>query len=191
VQITLAPPSPPGVSVSTDGAPVVGRAEAAVTVVQFSDYQCPACRTSHDTVKSLKKLYPDGIKWVFKDLPTQQNSRIAAEAARCADEQGKFWEYQDSLFTAKGELGPDHLVSYAIQTGLDKDKFSRCLAERKYQDRVNKDIEEAVRIGINATPTFIINNKMIPGGPSFEEFNRILMKEFSTERQEAQQLSKN
>ncbi len=102
---------------------------------------------------------------------------IAAEAARCANEQGKFQEYQDLLFSADGDLTRERLVSFAGQLGLKADAFNQCLESRRYRSEVEKNMEEGARAGVSMTPTYIINGKMFPGGPPLDEFKRLVSRE--------------
>jgi len=179
VSVHLREPAAPMASVAAGDDPALGPASAPITIVEFSDYQCSACGQAHETGKKIRELHPGRIHWVFKDYPMRQSSRIAAEAARCANEQGRFWEYQDLLFSEKEDLTPEKLTGYARLLNLDMEAFTGCRETRKYQDEVRKNIEEGSRIGVNATPTYLVNGRMISGGPPIEEFQKIISRELA------------
>lgn len=175
VQILLKPPQPPNVRVNVEGAPFEGPADAPVTIVEFSDYQCPACRTTHQTVQDIKALYGNQVRWIFKDFPLKMHKEAfkAAEAAHCAGEQGKFWEYQNLAFTT-ARLYVGNLVEGAGELGLDKDKFQQCLENDKFKDYLNQSIQDAVQAGIDRTPSFIINGTVMIGGLSLDTFKNAI-----------------
>jgi protein-disulfide isomerase len=178
VQINLPIPQPPNVKVDIAGAPSLGPEDAPVTVVEFSDYQCPACRSTHEVVKQVKAMYGNQVRWIFKDYPLKIHKEAfkAAEAAHCAEEQGKFWEYQERAFTA-GKLDPDSLFNLAAEMGMDKDKFRECLQSGKYKDYINESIQDASRTGIDRTPSFIINGTVFSGGPALTTFKSAIDEE--------------
>ena len=187
VVVYLKEPPSPHVQVSMENNPVLGPAEALLTVVEFSDYQCPACRRNHEVVRQLRAEYPKEIRWVFKDFPMagHQWARKAAEAAHCAGDQGRFWEYQDRLFSASEaseELAPEQLKQRARELGLRGDEFDRCLDGGKYQGDVEKDVQEGKRAGLNTTPSFVINGRLVPGGPPLERFKEIIEEELEKVR---------
>jgi protein-disulfide isomerase len=166
------------VSIGKDD-PVTGPENAPVTIVEFSDYQCPACRKNHEVVRELKQAYKDRIKWVFKDFPMPGHkwARGAAGAAHCAAEQGKFWEYQDLLFSSQEELTPERLVLLAKDLGLQMDPFSQCLEAGRFQAHLDKDIEEGKKFGLNTTPTLLINNRLVSGAPPADRFKQMIDEE--------------
>jgi protein-disulfide isomerase len=179
VAVHLQEPSPPYLSTSLDGGISKGPRNAPITVIEFSDYQCPACKKSHETVRAVQSIYSDKVLWVFKDFPLHrsESSLRAAEAARCAGEQGKFWDYQDSLFSGANEPGPDLLVGYASKLGLNTEDFGSCLESGKYRPMVEKDLQEGWRAGINSTPTFVINHKVVSGAVPLETLDTIIRRE--------------
>lgn len=179
VEISLEEPPLPFTWVSLGDSPVLGPADAPVTIVEFSDYLCPACRVAHGIVKKVREAYPGKIRWVFKDFPLDyhKGAKELAGAARCAAEQGKFWEYQDFLFTSEGMPGPDQLKQYAQQLGLNVERFGQCVESRKYLPQVEEDIKNGQEGGIAATPSFIINGRLNPGAPPFEKFKEIIDEE--------------
>jgi len=179
VAVYLKEPSLPNLRTSTDGGVSIGPHNAPITIIEFSDYQCPACRKGRETVKAAQSVYSGKVLWVFKDFPLHrsESSIRAAEAARCADEQGKFWDYQDSLFSGAGEPGRDLLVGYASELGLNTEAFESCLASGKYRPAIEQDFQEGWRAGINATPTFVINGKVVSGAVPFEKLDIIIRRE--------------
>jgi protein-disulfide isomerase len=184
VVVYLKEPPSPHVRVSMENNPVLGPAEAPLTIVEFSDYQCPACRKNHEVIRQLRAEYPEEIRWVFKDFPMAGHkwARKAAEAAHCAGDQGKFWEYQDRLFSGSEELAPEQLKQRARELGLRGDEFDRCLDGGKYQGDVEKDVQEGKKAGLSTTPSFVINGRLIPGGPPLERFKEIIEEELGKVR---------
>ena len=147
------------------GRPYLGGANASVVVVEFSDFQCPFCKTAVATKKQLLNKYGDKIKFVYKQFPLEnihQNSLQAAEASECAFDQGKFWEYHDILFENQNRLGSDNLKAFAGQIGLDTAKFNQCLDSGVKESIVRADQYEGAKIGVQGTPTFFINGVLSP-----------------------------
>jgi protein-disulfide isomerase len=141
--------------------PVMGADDAPVTVVEFTDYQCPYCRRfTQTTFPLLKRDFIDTgkVRWVVRDLPLafHKNARKAGQSVHCANEQGKFWEMRDMLFKNSANLENEHLHGYAEQIGLDVTAFDDCLASDRYMNEMDKDSAEAKRVGITGTPTFVI-----------------------------------
>lgn len=184
VSVYLREPEVMRTRVAISGSPSMGPAEAAVTVVEFSDYQCPACRQAHETVLKVREMFKDRIKWVFKDFPLKKHkdSRRAAEAAHCAADQNKFWDFQNVLYSSSGELNDDRLVQIAQDLGLDKDRFSQCLNDGKYKAAVEKDIEEALKAGVDSTPVFVFNGKMMVGALPEDQFKTIIEEELARDK---------
>jgi protein-disulfide isomerase len=184
VTVYLPDPPLPFTRVSVEGSPASGPDNAAVTIVEFSDYLCPVCRKAHQTSRKIKEIYAGKIKWVFKDFPLDihAGAKKLAEAARCAGEQGKFWEYQDRLFASEGKPNLESLHLYAEQLGIDSQKFRTCLEDGQYIEKISEDIQQAKRSGIHATPTFIINGKLKPGSLALEDFKRLIDEELKKDR---------
>jgi len=167
------PPSAPQIfQVSLDDDPVKGDPDAPVTVVEFSDFQCPFCSRFFDqTLPLIQENYIDTgkIKFVYKDLPLDSlhpNARSAHIAAECADEQGKFWEYHDVLFENQGQWNKlsssdlsSQLNQYATTMGLNSASFDSCLSSQSMADEVNADVLQASQYGATGTPTFFIGNE--------------------------------
>jgi protein-disulfide isomerase len=174
---------PPIIEVETAGRPEKGGgANAPVTIVYFSDYECPFCSRAESVVDQVMKQYGDKIRLVFRDypLPFHPNARPAAEAASCANAQGKFWEYHAKLFANQNDLGADKLTAYAEQVGLDKGKFADCLAKKPYTAAIDKDMADAQKVGVNGTPAFFINGRMLSGAQPFDKFKEIIDDELAS-----------
>ncbi len=171
---------PPTVKIGDGGRPARGKANAPVTIIEFSDYECPFCKRAATTVAEVLKTYGDKVRYVHRDfpLPFHANARPAAEAAGCAGAQGKFWEYQDKLWTAQ-DLSSDTLKSLAKEVGLDQAKFDDCLAKKPNALQIDKDMAEGQEAGVNGTPAFFINGRMLSGAQPFEKFQEIIDDELS------------
>jgi protein-disulfide isomerase len=170
---------PPRVQVSLDNDPVKGSEKAPVTIVEFSDYQCPYCSRAEQTVQEVLKKYGDKVRFVYRDYPLSfhPNAEGAAIASECAHEQGKFWEMHDAMFANQAKLGKDDLVTTAAGLGMDKDKFKSCLDTGKYKDEVQKDFADGQKYGVTGTPTFFINGIMMVGARGPESFQEIIDQE--------------
>ena len=149
-------------TVATGDNPALGRRDAPVTVVEFSDYQCPFCRQFVTaTLPSLKSAYVDSgkVRWVFRDFPLDRihpNARKAAEAARCAGEQGKYWPMHDVLFQKQEALAEEQLSEHARALGLDSARFTACLASAKYASVVQQNYTDGAAAGVRGTPSFVV-----------------------------------
>jgi protein-disulfide isomerase len=155
--------------------PSLGPEDAPVTIVEFSDYACPFCRRHNiEVLEKIMTTYEGQIRYVYKDLPFQNNALPAALAAMCAQEQNMFWEFHDKLFSVEMSLGTDAYLKYAQDLGLDMDAFKTCLEEERYKDRVMADLNFATKIGVNSTPTFFINGIPVVGAQSFDVFAQVI-----------------
>jgi protein-disulfide isomerase len=161
--------------------PSSGAASAKVEIVEFSDFECPYCKQVAPTLGRVVSKYRDRVRLVWKDypLPIHASARQAAEAARCAHELGRFWEYHDALFDHQDALGVASLRRYAVQLGLDGDVFTRCLETGTWRSRVTAGLEEGRRLGVSATPTVFINGRMITGAMPFETYEQIVLEELA------------
>ncbi len=167
------PQQPSVVNVNTQGKPVRGNANAKVTLVEYSDFECPFCKRFHDdAMKNVLKDYVETgkVKVVYKHfpLPFHPNAQKAAEAAECANDQGKFWEMHDKLF-AMQEIAIDvaSLKKYARELGLNPEKFDKCLDNSEKASAVQKDLDEGQLDGVSGTPTSFINGKAIVGAQPY------------------------
>lgn len=178
----LKPPSVFRVDLSVAGEPFKGSEKARVTIVKFEDFQCPFCKQVQPTFHELLSRYNDKVRLVHKDLPLESlhpQARQAAEAARCAYEQGKFWEYHDKLYANSPKASADDLKSYAKDVGLNVDSFDHCLASGKYKAVVQQDLNEGAQLGLTGTPTFFINGREISGNQPLETFEAIIDEELT------------
>ena len=172
--------SPPKVEVAAIG-PSKGSPTAPVTIVEFSDFECFFCRRAVPMLQSLLDAYPNNVRIVFRDFPMDSHpaARVAAEAARCANDQGKFWEYHDLLFANQGKLGVDALKQYAQQLSLNADDFSTCLTSRKHKAAVDRDIEDGRKVAVSGTPTFFVNGRAVVGAQPIESFRAVIDEELA------------
>ena len=177
VKVLLKPPLVYRAPVTAAGARSLGRDDAPVTVIEFSDYHCPFCKRAEDTVAQILARYGDRVRLVFKDFPIDQlhpQSRRAHEAARCAAEQSRFWEYHKLLFAGPPQASPDQLKTLAERAGIDVGRFERCLADGGHKADIQHDVDEGVALGVNATPTFFINGRPLSGAQPLETFVRLI-----------------
>jgi protein-disulfide isomerase len=173
VKILIGEPDSPKLAATTDGYPAWGNPKAKVTIIEFSDYQCPFCSRAIPTLDRIKAEYgPDKVRIVFRDMPLPSHGRAnpASLAAHCANEQGKFWEYHNALFNNQTKLEDGDLKGYAKQLGMDDKKFDECYASKRHQGLIDKSKREAESLGIQATPSFIINGQLLQGAQPFERF---------------------
>ncbi len=157
----------------TAGYPTWGNIKAPVTVIEFSDFQCPFCSRAVPVLEKIKKEYgPDKVKIVFRDMPIGGHKRAkpASLAAHCANDQGKFWEYHDTLFQNQQKLEDADFKQYAKDLALDLAKFNECYEKKKHEPLVDQSLKEAEQSGIQATPTFVINGVLLQGAQPFERF---------------------
>jgi len=163
----------PVIAVDTAGRPERGGgAKAPVTIVMFSDYECPFCDRGEKVIDEVMKAYGDKVRLVFRDypLPMHPHARGAAEAAACANAQGKYWPYHEKLFANQQALGDDKLKEYAQQVGLDTAKFDQCLKDKAFAAAIDKDVADGAAVGVNGTPAFFINGRMLSGAQPFARF---------------------
>ncbi|MBI1972139.1 MAG: DsbA family protein [Candidatus Aenigmarchaeota archaeon] len=183
-------------SISVDDDPSLGDTNAPVTIVEFSDFQCPFCRATYrDVLPDLKANYVSTgkVNFVYRDFPLPASLHpaafIAAEAGQCANEQGKFWEMHDKIFDEQNKQGQgtvafsaDNLKSWAAEIGLDTSSFNSCLDLEKYASEVQKDLSDGEKAGVQGTPTFFIGNAkdgyvVIPGAVPYSVFKQVVDQE--------------
>ncbi|MFY0575369.1 DsbA family protein [Cystobacter fuscus] len=159
-----------------DDAPSFGPKDAKVTIVEWSDFECPFCGRVGPTLKQIKETYPKDVRVVFRHqpLPFHPNAKPAAEAAMAAHEQGKFWEYHDKLFANQRALDRASLEKYAQEVGLDMGKFKSALESGKFRGKVEADSSAGAAVGANGTPTFFVNGREFVGAQPFESFKKII-----------------
>ena len=169
-------------TLATADDPSFGPADAKIVIVEFSDFECPACGEVYPVVAELLKNYGDQIRFVFRDFPLTDlhpNAVKAAVAAQCANDQGKFWPMYDKLFTNQENLTETDLKTYAIQIGLNSLQFGNCLDSDRFLSEVEADLAEGIAAGVNATPTFFINGFKVEGVVPLSVFQKIIVAELN------------
>jgi protein-disulfide isomerase len=180
---------PPRLTLTIGDEPVRGPADAPITIVEFSDFQCPFCSRATATLKKLDAAYPGKIRVVYRDFPLVQihpNAARAAEAAACANEQGKFWPMHDAMFEHQDKLAEADLKQSAAALGLDATAFNQCLESGRHTAQWQKDTAEGEAYGVSSTPAFFINGRLIVGAQPYESFARILDEELGVARDRGQ-----
>lgn len=171
----------PRVQVAAQG-PARGPDDAPVTIIEFSDFQCPFCARAGPTVKQVLARYPEQVRFVYRHYPLgsiHPRAHAAAVASACAAEQGKFWEYHDLLFANAKKLADEDLAGYAEQAGADAAAFSQCVTEGRFDAEVERDIAAGRAAGVTGTPTFFINGRMLGGAQPLDEFVRVIEEELA------------
>lgn len=163
---------------------VLGDPNAPVTIIEYSDYECPFCEMFFSQTESLirKDFIETGkAKMIYRDFPLEfhQYAMPAALAANCAKEQGKFWAYHDEIFKNHNNLVNFNYIETAKKLGMDENKFKSCFESQKYKEQIQQVFEEAKSIGVQGTPTFFINDKMIVGAQPYEKFKSLIEQELN------------
>lgn len=156
--------------------PAKGPANAPITIVEFSDFQCPFCSRVNPTLEQVREKYGDKVRIVFRQypLPFHQQAAKAAEASLCANEQGKFWEMHDALFANQSALQVEQLKEQATKLGLNAEQFNTCLDSNKHAATVQTDLKEGQAAGVNGTPAMFINGRFISGAVPFEQVAQVI-----------------
>jgi predicted DsbA family dithiol-disulfide isomerase len=164
------------VTVDTGPAPVRGPADAPVTIVEFSDFQCPFCVRARPAVKRVREVYGDDVRFAFRHFPLSFHEQApkAGEAVACAGEQDRFWEMHDQLWESPGRLAPADLKDHAATLGLDAQAFGECLDSGRHAAVVKSDTEAGARLGVSGTPAFFINGRPLVGAQPFEAFAQVI-----------------
>ena len=152
-----------------------GNPNAAVTVVEFGDFECPVCGREEPVAQEIRAKYAKQIRFVFRQFPlihTHPFAERMAEASECAADQGKFWEAVDEIYSQQDDLTEDGLKRDAAEIGLDPAKFNQCMASGAEAARVKRDREDGLALGVNATPTFFIGRQVVSGVPDLDEFSQ-------------------
>lgn len=179
-----------GKFIGVDDDPSIGDATAKVTIIEFGDYQCPSCRMFwRDVEPRLKKDYIDTgkVKIVFRDFPIVQlhpEAAVAANAAQCAADQGKYWQMHDKIFREQDNRGEDvirfkvaDLKKWGKDLGLETAAFDACVDSARYKDEVAKDYTDGSNVGIQGTPTFFINGRVVAGPQPYSVFRKVIDEE--------------
>ncbi len=168
--------------IPVDGEPALGPDDAPITLVAFSDFECPYCQSWYvNTWPQIQAKYGDKVRLVFRDfpLPNHTNAQAAAEAAACAFEQGKYWEYQDLLFNTQAALGEQAYLGFAQQLGLDETAFQSCYQSGRYSEEITADRDWASELGVSSTPTFFVNGIALVGAQPFDTFQQVIEMELA------------
>lgn len=178
IQILLPPYLPPKVEVAATG-PARGPEAAPITIVEFSDFECPYCVRAEPTVKELLAAYPGKIRLVYRDYPLPMHPKApkAAEAAHCAQDQGKYWEMHDKLFASSPRLEVAELKAYARAIGLDGGKFDQCLDSGEKATVVEAHKKAGDDAGVSGTPAFFVNGRLLSGAQPLEAFKSVIDEE--------------
>ena len=163
---------------------MTGSKTAPVTIVEFTDFECPFCGAVQPALQQVLQQYPNQVRLVFKNYPLQfhRNAKRAHLAAMCAEEHGKFWEYRNHLFQNQRALQKSDLLRYAEGLGLNLDSFQRCLEEEKYLPRIQEDFKEGLQLGVHGTPAFFINGRLFSGAQPFPAFQEAIEDELKHAR---------
>ncbi len=178
VVIHLIKPRRPRINIPIGDAPVKGNKSAKITIIEYSDFQCPYCAAAESKIKQLQKDYPGNIKLVYKNFPLGFHGEAftAAEAGLCAREQSDdyFWQLHDVMFADPRGLKRTGLKNKATKLGLDVVQFEKCMDDKKYFSSINRDIAEGNKFGVNSTPIFFINGIVVKGNKAYKEFTDII-----------------
>ncbi len=169
-------------TISAVGAPMKGASNAPVTIVKFEDFECPFCKKAQPILTEILSRYKGKLRVVHKDLPLESihaKARHAAEAARCAGDESKYWEYHDRLYAASPAVAIADLKTYAKELGLNQELFDTCLSSGKYKALVQKDLNDGAALGLTGTPAFFINGREITGAQPLEMFTAIIDEELT------------
>jgi len=183
--------SPPKVEMTVDSTRLRGDPKAPVTIVEFSDFSCSFCRNSETAINEVLAKYPGKVKLAYRDFPLRQlhpQAQLAAEASRCASEQGKYWEYHDLLFAHPDHQDRDGLIETARTLKLDDKQFDTCLSSGRYKPSIDQDIQIGARSGVVATPGFFVNGTFLNGAQSASTFEQVIDEELSSLSQRQAQI---
>lgn len=176
IQVNLPKPDLPLLNVSVDDDPWTGTDPAPVTIIEFSDFECPYCQRAVSTLKELLKQYPGKLKLVYRDFPgpNHQQALAAAEAAQCAAEQQRFWDYHEALFNRRPSDDTWNFRDLAETLGLSLSRFNLCMQENRYRAEVLNDLQDGLKLGVTSTPTFFINGRPLVGARPLMDFQAII-----------------
>ena len=159
-----------------------GDVDGAVTIVEFADFQCPYCQAAEASLKELLEKYKGTVRLGFRDFPLRPihpQAQAAAEAARCAGDQGKFWEYHDLLFANQATLGVDAFKEHAQAAGMDAERFEACLKSGRFRSSIENDLQSGIAAGVSGTPAFYINGTLLSGAQPVSAFEKIIESELA------------
>lgn len=174
------------IAVETAGKPSLGPANAPVTLVEFSDFQCPFCKAFASTLKEVEKNYPKEVRVVFRQFPLANihpNALKAAEASLCSQEQGRFWELHDEMFADQSTLKVEDLKAKAAKLKLDATAFNACLDSGKFAKKVSEEVRDGSVVGVSGTPAVFINGRFLSGAQPYQEVAKIIDEELKKGRE--------
>lgn len=185
VIINLTPPERPRVNIDTNDSPMLGPENAPITIVEYSDFQCPYCAKAEKTVKQIIRNYPGKVKVVYKQYPLDfhKDAFRASEASLCANEQSSelFWKLHDYMLDNPRNLNENNLIQQAANLGAKESQFAQCLASKKYANKVKREIREGQAIGVQSTPMFFVNGITVKGAQPYSVFKELIDEELRRE----------
>jgi protein-disulfide isomerase len=166
----------PRAKVSIDDDPSKGTKGAPITLIEFSEFQCPYCRKARPTIDKILKEYKGKVHYVFRDFPLSfhKTAKGAANAANCAGEQGKYWPYNDLLWEQGGKFDIENLKSIAVEMKLDTKKFNKCVDDEKFYAEIDKDMKDGSSVGVTGTPAYFINGQFLSGAQPYANFKQLI-----------------
>lgn len=174
----------PRTAVSIDDDPGKGNKDAPIVLIEFSDFQCPFCKRVRPTIAQVLSTYGKDVYYVFRDYPLGFHSQAkdAANAAECANEQNKYWDFNAELWNTQGQHTIDKLKEIGVQLGLDASKFNKCVDSKKYFAEIDKDQQDGIAAGVTGTPAYSINGIFVSGAQPFETFEQIIDEELARKK---------
>jgi len=185
VDVRLEAPPVFRAAVATDGAPVRGDVKAPITIVEFSDFHCPYCRSVQPALLQVLAKYPGQVRLVYKHFPLDSlhpQARRASEASWCANEQGKFWQFHDRVYAAGPDASDAALGKFAAEVSIDKAAFDSCFASGRPKAAIQKEVAEGTEHGINGTPGFFVNGRFLSGNQPLSAFENIIQEELKADQ---------
>lgn len=174
-------PTPSKVSIKAkDDDHIRGNKNAKVTIIEYSDFQCPYCSRFHTTLEQALEKYPNDVRWIYRHFPLDSihpYARKAAEASECAGDQNKFWEYADGLYENQKSINPAYLSTLAKELKLNTSSFETCLSSGKYANKVSTDLKEGQSYGITGTPGGFLNGQKLRGAIPFTQLEQMILSE--------------
>ncbi len=181
VRVYMVAPAPIPADLTLPGAAFKGPKDAWITIVEFADFQCPFCAEAEPVLQQVLQIYSKEVKLVYRHFPlaSHPQAKVAAEAAECAAQQGKFWEYHAQLWANASQLSPGRLRALAEELRLDVQAFGTCLDTGKTRARIQQDLADGGEAGVTGTPTFFINGRILEGAQPFATFKRMIDQELA------------
>ena len=169
----------PRADVSVDDDPSQGNKNAPITLVEFSEFQCPFCKKARPTIEKILSEYKGKIRYVFRDFPLgfHKQAKLAANAANCANDQGKYWEYSEELWDSQGKHNQEKITEIAKKLKLNMGTFEKCVSSKKYYSEIDKDQSEGSSYGVTGTPAYFVNGLFLSGAQPFNKFKELIDEE--------------